>query len=316
MALEWLPGGTLEDRLARGQRLADDETTAIAKGIAAALAHAHAQGLVHRDIKPANILFDDEGRPKLTDFGIAHLDASTTLTEAGTIMGTAGYIAPEQARGEQAGPPSDVFSFGAVLYRMLTGRLPFEAESPLELVNLHRQIDPPPVEALRPDAPPKLAEVTTAALAKDPQLRPRDGAALAAALGETEGETMLSSGVPTIAIPHTRPRRQLAAVPRIPLLLALVLLGVAGALAAVLVTRSGSGSQGRTTPVSTTTPGPTSSATTQSTSSAPTTSTAPATQPTTATSATTIATQPATTVQTTAPTTTSPTTAPGAAAGG
>ena len=133
MALEYLPGGTLETRLAHGRRLQDAETAAIAAQLAAGLAHAHEHGLVHRDVKPANVLFDDEDRPKLADFGIARAVDASVITEAGTIIGTAAYISPEQAGGEPATPASDVYSFGVLLYRMLTGRLPFESDSPLEL---------------------------------------------------------------------------------------------------------------------------------------------------------------------------------------
>src|SRR5881227_272509 len=127
MVLEYLPGGTLEDRLRGDRPLPDDATRAIAAGLAAGLAHAHARGLVHRDLKPANVLFDDEGRAKVADFGIARLSGAGTLTEAGTLLGTAAYISPEQATGLPASPASDVYSFGVILYRLLAGRLPFEA---------------------------------------------------------------------------------------------------------------------------------------------------------------------------------------------
>jgi eukaryotic-like serine/threonine-protein kinase len=121
MVLEYVPGGTLEERLEAGKPLPDEATQAIAAGIAAGLAHAHARGVVHRDLKPANVLFDEEGRPKLADFGIARLAAGEgTLTEAGTVLGTAAYLSPEQAEGATASPSSDVYSFGVMLYRMLT----------------------------------------------------------------------------------------------------------------------------------------------------------------------------------------------------
>src|SRR5882757_6940203 len=154
IVLEYVPGGTLEERLRSGSTLSDDETFGIAAGIAAGLAHAHARGVVHRDLKPANVLFDEEGRPKLADFGIARMAAGEgTLTEAGTVLGTAAYISPEQAAGEPASAASDVYSFGVMLYRMLTGRLPFESNNPMELVALHRDAEPPPVTQFRDDAP-------------------------------------------------------------------------------------------------------------------------------------------------------------------
>ena len=109
-------------------------TQRVAAGMAAGLAHLHARGLVHRDLKPANVLFDEEGRPKLGDFGLARSTAGAgTLTEAGTVLGTAAYISPEQAAGEPAEPASDVYSFGVILFRMLTGALPFTADNALAL---------------------------------------------------------------------------------------------------------------------------------------------------------------------------------------
>src|SRR5919199_2058879 len=182
MVLELVPGGTLEDRLHPGRALPDADTERISREVAAGLAHAHSRGLVHRDLKPANVLFDADGRAKIADFGIARMGGDGTLTEAGTLLGTAAYISPEQAAGEAATAASDVYSFGVILFRMLTGRLPFEAEEPVELVRMHRDKPPPPVTAFRPDAPPQLARIADAALAKDPHARPADGSALVAAL--------------------------------------------------------------------------------------------------------------------------------------
>jgi len=203
MALEWLPGGTLEDRLGGGP-LPPDETHRIAAGIAAGLAQLHARGLVHRDLKPANVLFDEEGRTKLGDFGLARRTAGAgTLTEAGTVLGTAAYISPEQAIGQPAGPASDVYSFGVILFRMLTGALPFVADDALALVNMHRNAQPPAVETVQPDAPQELAALTAAALRKDPAQRPADGAALLNALGSAP--TTLVLGADTQATQVLRP---------------------------------------------------------------------------------------------------------------
>src|SRR5207245_5610450 len=125
-------------------------------------------------------------------------------SEAGTMLGTAAYISPEQASGQPAGPPSDVYSFGVILYRMLTGRLPFEGEHPLELAAKHATEPPPPVAAARPDAPPLLAELADASLAKDRSARPPDGTALAAAL----------AGAPTaVTVPLAQARTEVLSRP-------------------------------------------------------------------------------------------------------
>ncbi len=177
MVLEYLPNGSLEQRLL-GAPLVDVEALRIAGEIAAGLAHAHGRGLVHRDLKPANVLFDGEGRAKIADFGIARMGAGGGLTEAGTVLGTASYISPEQAGGLPAAPASDVYSFGVILFRMLTGRLPFSAANTMDVVRMHRDDAPPRVADFRRDAPTRLEALADAALAKDPAARPPDGAAL------------------------------------------------------------------------------------------------------------------------------------------
>jgi serine/threonine protein kinase len=277
MALEYLPGGTLEERLPPGRRLQDDETMAIAGQLAAGLAHAHAQGLVHRDLKPANVLFDDADRAKIADFGIARLGTGSTLTEAGTVLGTAAYISPEQASGEPATPASDVYSFGVVLFRMLTGRLPFEADAPLELVEMHRRLDAPPVGLLRPDAPAGLAALAASTLALDPRNRPADGTALAAELGVGAPRSSDSTAAPTMVLPRPPGRRL-----RLPLAIAaLVLLAAAGTAGALFLTHNSSSAPTTTALHSTrpTSTAATASATTSTTSrttrSQPTTTSAP-----------------------------------------
>jgi serine/threonine protein kinase len=312
MALEWLPGGTLEDRLTQGP-LPPGETHRVAVGIAAGLAHLHARGLVHRDLKPANVLFDEEGRPKLGDFGLARSTVGAgTLTDAGTVLGTAAYISPEQASGEPAGAASDVYSFGVILFRMLTGALPFAADNAVALVNMHRHETPPAAESLQPDAPPALAALTAAALRKDPAQRPADGAALLDALGAapttiaTAADTQATQVLPAPA-PAGRPAKSLRQRPAV-IAAALVLLAAAGGVLAWAVTRPGA-----TTPSGTASTGsaaPTAShtgSTTQAASTGTTTSTHSTTQqqPTTTARHTTTTTP---TVPTTAPTTTIPAT--------
>ncbi len=281
MVLEYLPGGSLEELLRAHGILADEETRRIAIELAGGLAHAHARGVVHRDLKPSNVLFDDEGRAKLADFGIARMAAGEgTLTEAGTVLGTAAYISPEQAAGLPATPASDVYSFGVLLFRMLTGRLPFESSDPVALVLQHRDEPPPPVAALRPDAPADLAALTDASLQKDPAARPADGGALLEAL-TTAGDTAATRVLP--AVPAPRPRRRFGAVLAAAVL---ILLALAGGVLAYEVTRSpDSPAQAppptlpgtSTTRHRTTTTAPTTTATPSTTTSPTTTTTAPVT---------------------------------------
>jgi serine/threonine-protein kinase len=306
MVLEYLPGGSLEDRLSGGA-LPDDETQRIATEIAAGLAHAHARGLVHRDLKPANILFDVEERAKIADFGIARMGGTGTLTEAGTVLGTASYISPEQAAGQPAGPASDVYSFGVILFRMLTGRLPFVSANAMELVRMHRDDPPPAVRDFRADAPARLEAVATAALAKDPAARPADGEALLAELRGDETAATMVAVAPADATQVMRPAAT-AARPwwRGPLaiaaLAAVLLLGGA-ALALALTGGNGGGAPASTPSLSLP------SVSTGSTQ--PTTTEAQTTTPSTAPSTTEAQTEATTTTtahttSTTAPTTTAP----------
>ena len=204
IVFELLPGGSLEERLRPGRPFADDATASVAADIAAALAYAHAQGVLHRDVKPANILFDEDGNAKLADFGIARVGDLSTLTEAGTMLGTAAYISPEQARAEAVTPATDVYAFGVVLYRLLTGQLPFEAEGSLELALLHVNEEPTPIFELRPDAPPPLERVATWSLAKAPEDRPPDGEALVAALAQRAPASVPADE--TLVLPRRRRR--------------------------------------------------------------------------------------------------------------
>jgi len=241
MVLEYLAGGSLEDLLRANGALADADTHRIASEIAAGLAHAHARGVVHRDLKPSNVLFDDEGRAKLADFGIARMVAGEgTLTEAGTVLGTAAYISPEQATGLPATPASDVYSFGVLLFRMLTGALPFVSDDPLALVVAHRDEPPPLVTDLRPDAPTPLAATADAALQKDPDARPADGGALLAGLAGAGPALAADTDVTQVmrGVPPPRPRRRLGGALAVALL---ALLALAGGVLAYEVTRASDG---------------------------------------------------------------------------
>src|SRR5438309_4630986 len=330
MVLEYVPAGTLEDRLREGRPLADDETYDIAVGIASGLAHAHSRGIVHRDLKPANVLFDEEGRPKVADFGIASMTAGEgTLTEAGTLLGTAAYISPEQAAGEPASAASDVYSFGVMLYRMLAGRLPFESNDPMQLVLMHRSTPPPPLTQFRHDVPAMLESTAAAALSKDPSERPPDGGALLAELGAPVGSSFAASTTAPeddatrvlpappagIGAPSSEPYPEPPAAGRRTLLIvgALLVLALAGGALAYEVTRPDSSPAPPVTiPSTTQSTRSTRHATTTAGTTAP--STESTTQQTTTQHTTTQPTQPTTTAPpppttTVPPPTTAPTTA-------
>jgi hypothetical protein len=328
MVLEYLPNGSLEERLKAGRPLPDAETHRVATEIASGLAHAHARDLVHRDLKPANVLFDTEGRAKIADFGIARMGDSGTLTEAGTVLGTASYISPEQASGEPAGPTSDVYSFGVILFRMLTGRLPFTGTGAMEVVRMHRDDPPPSVGELRPDAPAQLASLADAALAKDPARRPAGGAALVSALrGAAGAETLIvapgAAAVDAAATEVLRPAvlqpaplrpasphhaRRRSGVVVLALVAALALLGV-GVAVAVVTSGGGAGSGAASLPaLSLPTVSTIASSSAVTTAASATTAAATTTRPATTAPATTRATVPATTAVAT--TATVPTTTP------
>jgi len=231
MVFEYLAGGSLEERLTRGVSVSDDEVARIASDVAAGLAHAHEHGVVHRDLKPGNILFDSEARSKIADFGIARVQGADTLTDAGTVLGTAAYISPEQVRGEPTTPATDVYAFGLVVYRLLAGRLPFEAPTSTELARMHRDAEPPPLARVsaRNQA---LADLAMSALAKEPSRRPADGAALLRALDAT---TLSDAATTQIVLPsdsRNGDRRRLAFVAGF----SGILLAACGAVAAILLT--------------------------------------------------------------------------------
>ncbi|GGL24288.1 serine/threonine protein kinase [Phycicoccus endophyticus] len=282
LVMELLPGPSLAERLAQGP-LPLEEVVDAARQVASALGAAHARGVVHRDIKPANVVRAADGRLRVLDFGITQLGESSgsqALTATHTVMGTAEYLAPEQATGGRVDGRADLYALGCVLYALLTGRPPFRGATPVATMMQHSHDPVPDVRESRPETPAWLAGLVSALLAKDPQDRPADAAAVLEAIERREAPgaasvaaattTLLpASGAeptrrlaspapaaatspPTAAAPPTPARSPERRGSSAPLwVLALVALAALALLAWYLLTGLGEGSDPATTPTST-----------------------------------------------------------------
>jgi tRNA A-37 threonylcarbamoyl transferase component Bud32 len=184
IVFEYVEGETLKHRIDRLGRLPVDESAAYAIEIGRGLAAAHAQRLIHRDVKPQNVLIDAEGRAKVTDFGIARSLESDGLTKTGRVLGTTDYVAPEQAMGQGVDARGDIYSLGVLLYEMLTGEVPFQADTLVGVAMKHVNEQMPDVQERRPEVSSALAAVIERATAKDPKKRYPD---MISFLGDLEG---------------------------------------------------------------------------------------------------------------------------------
>jgi hypothetical protein len=190
IAMEYVPGSTLKEVIARRGARPEEEARAITADVAAALAVAHAHGVVHRDVKPHNVLLDVEGGAKVTDFGIARAIGVPQLTDKGTILGSAHYASPEQIQRRPVDGRSDLYSLGVVLYEALAGRPPFTGENPVAVAWQHVHEAPPPIATCSPGVSPCISSgverILLKALAKDPAERFQTAAELRAALLDSD----------------------------------------------------------------------------------------------------------------------------------
>ena len=239
IAMEYVDGETLAELVARRGALPADEAVELGVQLCHGLAAVHRAGLVHRDVKPQNLLLRKDGELKVSDFGIAFGADGTRLTVAGTVLGTAAYLAPEQARGEDVTAAADVYATGAVLYELLTGRPPRTPTTLADLVDA-TEIAPPS------GVPPAVARIVMRCLAAEPRDRPRSVADVGHELAATlPGQT-------TVALPERPPPRR-AAPPRSrrlrTLLVVAAVLAIAGGIAAAIATSvGGNPSPARATP--------------------------------------------------------------------
>jgi eukaryotic-like serine/threonine-protein kinase len=211
IVMELVPGVDLSRLLKERGRLSPDETVHVVTQVCGALSAAHAAGIVHRDIKPANVIVDQRGHVKVTDFGIARTLGQPSLTHSGALLGTAQYLSPEQARGQPAGPASDLYSLGIVLFQMLTGGVPFAGESPVAIALRHLHEDVPSPSASTPGVPPALDEVVLRATAKEASERFQDAGRMADALAHAlaaPGTAWLPVAGRTAESAHRVPRRR------------------------------------------------------------------------------------------------------------
>ncbi|GAB3441574.1 Stk1 family PASTA domain-containing Ser/Thr kinase [Phycicoccus ginsengisoli] len=212
IVMEYVEGQTLRQLLEERSPLDPAEAARITEGVLDALAYSHRMGIVHRDIKPANVMIGRHGEIKVMDFGIARAiaDSNATMTQTQAVIGTAQYLSPEQAQGRHVDARSDLYSTGCLLFELLTGRPPFQAESPVAIAYQHVEQAPLRPSALNPDVPPALDAVVLHALAKDREARYQDATAFradlqAARLGRpisdgARGTASLASAPATVAL--------------------------------------------------------------------------------------------------------------------
>jgi serine/threonine-protein kinase len=247
IVMEYVDGESLAHVLRRG-RIEPERAVEVLRGVAAALGHAHQRGIVHRDVKPANILLSADRAVKLADLGIATAVEGTRITQSGSVMGTAAYMAPEQLDGREAGPAADVYALAAVAYEMLTGQPAYRGGSPVEVAHQVVTGPPPDLRAGWPEAPAAAAEAIARAMSFEPADRPTSATAFAEGLARALRAPEPAPRPPTAgtsALPRA-PRgapRQPSRSRALPLI-ALVAIALVGAALAVVLLGGGGDSGG------------------------------------------------------------------------
>jgi serine/threonine-protein kinase len=174
IVMEHVPGNSCAELLRDQGHLHVGKALDVVTQACRGLEYAHRNGVVHRDVKPGNLLVSDTGVVKLADFGIARAADQSSITQVGSVLGTAAYLSPEQARGDEAGPRADLYSLGVVTYQLISGRLPYEANSLSELALKQQRESPTPLDELNPEVPRALSRAVATALAIDPRARPEN----------------------------------------------------------------------------------------------------------------------------------------------
>ena len=188
LVMEYVEGFNLKEIIRERGPLSATEAVNIGIQVCAALEHAHSKGIIHRDIKSHNILVTPGGRVKVTDFGLARVLSipSVTMTQSGSVMGSVHYFSPEQARGEEVTPQSDIYSLGVVLYEVLSGHVPFQGDNPISIALKHLQEEPKSLRLENPTIPNVLEKIIFKAMAKDPKNRFSSAEQMQQALAEDQ----------------------------------------------------------------------------------------------------------------------------------